>query len=94
MAIHAYWLQNTGPDMMSGVELHYIRDDESTPENQEYWTPSIDWWPSRIRYYAGDKGFGGMTEKLVHANFETIIIHESMTWAFREWRNEKAKDSS
>ena len=90
MTTHAYWLQAPGPEFMSGVELHYVCDDERTPDDQPFWTPSVDWWPSRIRYYAGEQGFHGMTEKLVHAKFENMIIHSSILEAVLAWNKENA----
>lgn len=94
MTTHVYWLNAIGPERISGVQLHRICDDESTPKELTFWTPKIDWWPSRIRYYAGEKGFGGMTEKLVHANFEDIVIYESLDDALQAWEKEKAKESA
>ena len=89
MTIHAYWLAAPGPEMMSGFELHYICEDEMTPAGAPFWLPSIDWWPSIIRFWAGDEGFKGLTSKLVFSNYEDIVIHESMLDAVRAWKKEQ-----
>lgn len=89
MTIHAYWLGARGPENMSGVELHYICQDDLTPAGSPFWMPSIDWWPSIMRFWAGEKGFNGITQKLVAANYEGIKIHDNMMDAVRAWKRER-----
>ena len=84
---YAYWLPVRGPEMMSGVELYVIEPDVSGPFG--FFSKCIDWWPSRIRYEAGEPGFHYMTNKLVYANYENIVIFDDMNSAVKAWRNRK-----
>ena len=81
-----------GPGDTPGVSLHYVLNRKDICDNYvklrldedvDYWTPSIDWWPSRQDYVDRRVGFMARTIDYVQEQFPDFYICKDRATAVR-----------